>query len=690
MPQEWPRYPMNAQPNIPDEASAQLQERPLPQIPRRHNGSGLLSNWKAAQRQLQQGQQGQQINPAPNIATTSTPPHPHEPITGPTYHQQNIQSFMAAPISPHQSGVSQVPVLFNGVNGTSGAGGASGQTLNLQQGPNTQNVLPFHQSPQRQEPNTQNVLPFHPQQPLNGPSVQTAPTDQPFNPASQSLQPLVVEPQTMPEQPDQPFGPHPVPGQPQNPWQQGQLKPLEPFRPMGPTYGGLPPGMTRPGSGGQGGKGSKGSKKKSRKKKRRFPIWARVVVGVLVFLLILTGSGYIYYQVNFATAVNNITNQQVTRIHGEDNPNTNRDSTNILNGGRLNILLLGSDTDQKFAGVFLSQTDIVVTINPQTGSVAMVSIPRDTWLHAAENGPAADNGMMKLDQTYGRGGIANTRATIEQDFGIPINYYAWVGLDGFIKVIDTVGGIDVDVLHPITDDNYPDDVGNKDAYAYKRLDLASGPQHLDGPTALEYVRSRHADLVGDFGRSVRQQQILSQLKTKLQNPGIIGQLPTLASDLNGFVKTDMALPQVFQLMNFARTINQSTIKQVILDGTYSRVVNSYSTSYGPQDIVVLNCGTVQPLIAQLFALGNNARCNTGISYNGTPQQIASVSPHPTPAIVLTTTDVTSTADIWQTVSQMTSLGTMKMNDGTNDLFGIHSLLDLLCFVTFETPSGLQA
>ncbi|HLJ32346.1 MAG TPA: LCP family protein, partial [Ktedonobacteraceae bacterium] len=226
----------------------------------------------------------------------------------------------------------------------------------------------------------------------------------------------------------------------------------------------------------------------------------------------------------------------------------------------------------------------------------------------------------------------------------------------------------------------------------KRLDLAPGPQHLDGPTALEYVRSRHADLVGDFGRSVRQQQILSQLKTKLQNPGIVSQLPSLANDLNGYVKTDMALPQVFQLMNFARTINQSTIKQVVLDGSYSRTVGSYQTSYGPQDIVVLNCGTVQPLIAQLFALGNNARCNTGISYNGTPQQVASVSQPLTQAVATmpaTSVSTTNTTDLWQILSQMANLSKLSMNDGSSDLFGIHSLLDLLCFVTFETPIGLQ-
>jgi len=688
MSQEWSRSPMNAQSNVPNGPTAQPQEGPSLQVPRRPAGSGLLSNWKSAQ--LQQGQQSQLPNSAPSSVAPLMPPRPQGPITDPAHNQQNVQSFMAVPVSPHQSGINAIPALFHAPNGPNGE---NGQPIHPPQGPIIQNAPSFQPPPQRQGPS------FAPQQPSNGQAgspfnAPAAPfaSGQPRQPYQfPEAQPAPGQP-NHPNQPNPPFRQQPGQGQPQNPWQQGSVRPIGA---MGPTNGGVPPGMVRPG-GGPGG-GGNGGQKNSRKKKRRFPIWARVAVAILALLIIVISTGVIYYQINFAGAVNGITNKSVSRISGEDNPNANRDPNNILSGGRLNILLLGSDTDQKFAGVYLAQTDIVVTIDPATNSVAMLSIPRDTWLHAAQSN-GADNGMMKLDQTYGRGGIANTRATIEQDFGIPINYYAWVGLNGFIKVINTVGGIDVDVLHPITDDNYPDDVGNTDVYAYKRLDLAPGPQHLDGPTALEYVRSRHADLVGDFGRSARQQQILSQLKTKLQNPDIVGQLPALANDLNGYVTTDMALPQVFQLMNFARTINQSAIKQVILDGSYSRTVSSYQTSYGPQDIVVLNCGTVQPLISQLFALGSKAQCNTGISYNGTPQPVASVSqPLPqalatTPATatsIVSTASTTSTANLWQTISDMTSLSRLTMNDGSSDLFGLHSLLDLLCFVTFESPIGLQ-
>ena len=261
-----------------------------------------------------------------------------------------------------------------------------------------------------------------------------------------------------------------------------------------------------------------------------------------------------------------------------------------------------------------------------------------------------------------------------------------MGLNGFINVINTAGGVDIDVTHPITDDIYPDDTGNsQNAFAYKRVYLAPGPQHLSGPDALEYVRSRHADLVGDFGRSARQQQVLNQLKTKLENPNIIGKLPELARDLNGYVKTDMSLPDVFKLMNFARTIDQNKINRVILDTRYSRTTNIQTANEGTQSVVILNCDAIRPLIARMFNLGNNAVCNTGISSNGTP--LATSVSQPSPAA--TAYAQTGANNTWQTARQMASIGAMSLNAGSNNLFGIRSLLDLMFLVVFESPAALQ-
>lgn len=449
--------------------------------------------------------------------------------------------------------------------------------------------------------------------------------------------------------------------------------------PGGPPYS--PPMSPGNGDGGNG-------NYRRPKKKRRYPIWARVLTGILLFLILLGGAAFAYYQVNFSSAVNGITNQQVQRSAGEEDPNQGR-TGDILSGPRINILLLGSDTDQKFgtsaggASVYLAQTDIVVTIDPTTKTVGMLSIPRDFWI----NIPGV--GMGKLDQAFehgysiGQGGFAGavdlSRKTIQQDFGIPINYYAWVGLDGFVKVIDTVGGVDVDVIHPITDDTYPDDVGNHtgDIFAYKRLYIPPGPQHLSGTEALEYVRSRHADLVGDFGRSARQQQVLNALKIKLSNASIIGELPQLAQDLNGFVKTDMSLGDALKVANFARTLDPNKINRVILGPPYSQI----GTAPDGQSIVEPHCDQIIPVIAKMFDLGNKAACN--ITANSNNSMLASAHQ---PSPIQGTGPV---ASIFSTASPFADVSTLSQIGGNDDMFGLHGLLDLLLAGVFESPVALQ-
>lgn len=521
---------------------------------------------------------------------------------------------------------------------------------------------------------------------------------QPFQPmAGAQVQTLEPAPSPMaypgfPGYQPQPFMPVAMPGKPPVGWQTGMPGGFQGSSPPG-YQGEPPPPFVQTPQGGNGrGEGKGRGKKGRKKKKRRFPIWARVAVAILTILLIATGTGTWYYYANFAAPLQTIFNKPAPRSSAEDSSSQGRDvSGPILSGKRINILLLGSDTDQKFQGGYLAQTDIVVSIDPTAKSVTMLSIPRDTWLNAAEG-----KGMMKLDQAYFYGGVGLSRATIFQDFGIYINYYAWVGLNGFIGVINTVGGVDIDVSHPITDDLYPDDtVNSSNAYAYKRVYLAPGPQHLDGPTALEYVRSRHADLVGDFGRSARQQQVLSQLKTKLANPGILTELPQLAKDLSGYVLTDMGLTDILALANFARTLNQTQIHQIILGPGYSRTENlQTNTNQGIQSVVILNCSAVIPVIAKQLQLGNNAQCNTGISYDGKPTSSSAVAtvlpstPSTTASAQVPSATAPSGMAVWQTANQIYNMSTTNLTGGDNNLLGMRGLLDLMFTVVCESPAAM--
>src|SRR6266702_1891081 len=242
-----------------------------------------------------------------------------------------------------------------------------------------------------------------------------------------------------------------------------------------------------------------------------FLLFTMVVGGLLAY-------GYSYFESTIQAPLLNFFHP-VSRGNNEPPPDDS-----AITGRPWNILLLGSDNDNKYSfPALLTQVMMVVHVDPDNNSVYMVSIPRDSWVYVPVNGA-----MHKIDQAFFLGavkhnsfddGVRLARQTVEQDYGLTIDRYAWVGLSGFASVIDTLGGVDIDVTHPIIDDDYPNDTGGNadpnDPFSYKRLYIAPGPQHLNGVQALEYVRSRHADLIGDIGRTQRQQQILEALKLKL-------------------------------------------------------------------------------------------------------------------------------------------------------------------------------
>jgi LCP family protein required for cell wall assembly len=265
----------------------------------------------------------------------------------------------------------------------------------------------------------------------------------------------------------------------------------------------------------------------------------------------------------------------------------------LLPARRFNVLLLGSDNDLKFSpNAVLTQSMILVSIDPAGPDVAMISIPRDFWV------PIPNYGYQKIDVAYEVGGISLARSTVERLFGVKIDYYAWVGLDGLVQVIDTLGGIDVTVQHPILDETYPDDLNSNDPYAFVRLYIPAGPQHLDGTTALEYVRSRHGDLQSDFGRSARQQQVLLAIKSRVQGLSVVSRVPQLVNALQGSVKTDLSFAEVVQLAALAHQVPVASIRQQVLSAP-----DFASLGYSPdgtQQVVLPNWAVIRPAVARLL------------------------------------------------------------------------------------------
>jgi len=356
----------------------------------------------------------------------------------------------------------------------------------------------------------------------------------------------------------------------------------------------------------------------SKRTASRYSSRMRVFIYIfLLFTLLIGGAlayGYSYFESTIQAPLLNFFHP-VSRGNNEPSPDYS-----AITGRPWNILLLGSDNDNKYSfPALLTQVMMVVHIDPDNNSVYMVSIPRDSWVYMSLNG-----GMHKIDQAFFFGaashnnfddGVRAARQTIEQDYGITIDRYAWVGLSGFASVIDTLGGVDIDVTHPIVDDSYPDDTraNPHDPFAVKRLYLAPGPQHLSGLEALEYVRSRHADLVGDIGRTNRQQEILQALKKKLTVPNIIDHFQQLITDLAGKVYTDMSPQEILAFANFGRTLPSSGIQHVTLgpgsgNQNYGQLaqVNDPSVN-ADQDVVLPQCNNIGPLFANIF--GGFVICN---------------------------------------------------------------------------------
>ena len=227
-------------------------------------------------------------------------------------------------------------------------------------------------------------------------------------------------------------------------------------------------------------------------------------------------------------------------------------------GASFTVLLLGSDDDSKFqADHVLTQSMILVRVDPISRHVTMLSIPRDLWV------PLSTGGAAKIDAAYSYGGAAAAIATVQRNFHVHVDEYAWIGLKGLIKLIDQLGGVDVLITNPVLDDFYPDDIGGGYLYGYKRVAVLPGAQHLDGDHALQYVRSRHNDINGDFGRSARQQQVLLAIKAKASTLNA-ADLPDIVNALSGEFKTSMGLDRVRSLLSVATAFDPANVNQIVL------------------------------------------------------------------------------------------------------------------------------
>lgn len=236
---------------------------------------------------------------------------------------------------------------------------------------------------------------------------------------------------------------------------------------------------------------------------------------------------------------------------------------------RINVLFTGIDSGNGRDHA-LTDTLLVVSIDPETKKVSLVSIPRDIANFPLWDGRTFQGKINSL-MTYARlhakefpdGGLPTLIKEIGYLLGVPIHYYAAINLEGFVRMVDLVGGVDIVNQQPISDPTYDWFNGT---YGFN---LSAGPHHLDGRTALAYVRSRKGIGDSDFTRARRQQEVLLSLGRKLATPAMLTQIPDLLQAAGDAVRTNFPQERVGEMVQLDRGVTSDNAKQVVLGPPYA-------------------------------------------------------------------------------------------------------------------------
>ncbi len=199
----------------------------------------------------------------------------------------------------------------------------------------------------------------------------------------------------------------------------------------------------------------------------------------------------------------------------------------IEQAGATNVLVLGVDERSTEPGPFRSDTMILTNFDPQDREITVLSIPRDLWL------TIPGIGENRINTAHFFGGPSLAQQAVQQNLSLPAPpLYVKLNFNGFVAIIDAMGGITVDVAERLIDDSYP-----TDDYGVRTVDIPAGEQLMDGETALIYARSRYS--TSDFDRSRRQQEIIGAIKDKVIQPSIIFRVPAILNAIDEAITTDI-------------------------------------------------------------------------------------------------------------------------------------------------------
>lgn len=240
---------------------------------------------------------------------------------------------------------------------------------------------------------------------------------------------------------------------------------------------------------------------------------------------------------------------QEKKMRKRDTSEVETESTGKLITEPFTILLMGIDsTDEVLSknAVANGDTLILVTFNPKTLNATMLSIPRDSYVPIACWSNKAENKITHA-AGYGNDCMMNT---IEQYFGINIDYYAKINFKGLVKLVNAVGGVDIDVQQTLCTD---------DSSRGGEICVYPGYQTLDGEHALVYARNRHALVNGDFGRNEHQQEIVLALTNKIKTINNVAKFMEILDTVSNSLDTNLTTQQMLSFYNVAKDIVKKSL-----------------------------------------------------------------------------------------------------------------------------------
>ena len=236
-------------------------------------------------------------------------------------------------------------------------------------------------------------------------------------------------------------------------------------------------------------------------------------------------------------------------------------------GSTTNVLLLGVDDASEFSGAQRTDVMIIVSINRETETASMLSVPRDLYVYI----PGWRMGRINTAMAHGAavnypgGPVTQLTDTILYNFGVPIHYYALIDFTSFVEVVDAIDGVTVPVTCEMTDwrlkspELEPEDEDN-----WEQFTMNVGMQHMDGDTALWYVRSRLAS--SDWDRGRRQQQVLRAILNEGVDLDLISEAPVLYNTYQDRVETNLDIGRLLQFATLAPTIRENGVQHLYLAG----------------------------------------------------------------------------------------------------------------------------